>query len=80
MLYNTVDSGVAFCCAAFSFYREVKCMGVSLVIVWLALAVVLGVIELSTMGLFTIWFAIGAVASMLAALLGASLLIQLIVF
>ena len=55
-------------------------MGVSLVIVWLALAVVLGVIELSTMGLFTIWFAIGAVASMLAALLGASLLIQLIVF
>lgn len=47
---------------------------------WLVLLVVLVGIEAATMGLYTIWFAGGALAAFLAALFGVSLMTQLIVF
>lgn len=53
---------------------------ISTAIIWLVAAIVLAVIELSTMGLITIWFAIGAVVAMLAALIGATLWVQLFLF
>ena len=53
---------------------------VSPAIIWLIAAIVLAVIELSTMGLVTIWFAIGAVFAMIGALLGAGLIVQLVLF
>ena len=55
-------------------------MSFSPAIIWLFVAIVLAIIELSTMGLVTIWFALGAVVSMIAALLGANVWIQLICF
>ncbi len=55
-------------------------MSFSPAIIWLVVAIVLAIIELSTMGLVTIWFAIGAVLSMIFALLGANIWIQLICF
>ena len=53
---------------------------ISPAIIWLIAAIVLAVIELSTMGLVTIWFAIGAVIAMIGALLGAGLIVQLLLF
>ena len=53
---------------------------ISPAIIWLIAAIVLAVIELSTMGLVTIWFAIGAVVAMIGALLGAGLVVQLVLF
>ena len=47
---------------------------------WLAAFVVLIGIEAATMALTTIWFAGGAVAAFLAAVLGASVQVQLVVF
>lgn len=47
---------------------------------WLVAAVVFAVIEGLTMGLTTIWFAGGAVVSLIAALLGAGLAIQIVLF
>ena len=49
-------------------------------IVWLCLAIVLVIIEALTVGLFCIWFAIGALGALLAAKLGLDLWIQLVVF
>ena len=49
-------------------------------ICWLAVFVLLIVIELATMGLTTIWFAGGAVAGFIASLLGANVVIQAVVF
>lgn len=51
-----------------------------LLITWIALFVVLIIIEIFTMGLTTIWFAGGALAALLANLLGASNVIQWILF
>lgn len=47
---------------------------------WLVGMVALLVIELLTMGLTTIWFAGGALAAFITAMLGGTLLIQIIVF
>ena len=47
-------------------------------ICWLAVFVLLIVIELATMGLTTIWFAGGAVAGFIASMLGANVVIQFI--
>ncbi|MDO5303804.1 MAG: NfeD family protein [Clostridia bacterium] len=47
---------------------------------WLAAAVVFGVIESLTMGLVTIWFAGGALVALLAAILDASIPIQIGLF
>ena len=49
-------------------------------ICWLAVFVLLIVIELATMGLTTIWFAGGAVAGFIASMLGAHVVIQAVVF
>ena len=49
-------------------------------ICWLAVFVLLIVIELATMGLTTIWFAGGAVAVFIASMLGANVVIQAVVF
>lgn len=49
-------------------------------IIWLALLVVLLAVELATLGLTTIWFAGGALAAFIAAMLNAGLNIQLLLF
>ena len=49
-------------------------------ICWLAVFVLLIVIELATMGLTTIWFAGGAVAGFIASMLGANVVIQAAAF
>lgn len=49
-------------------------------IAWIALAVVFVVIEIVTVQLTTIWFAVGAVGAVVACLLGANNTVQLIVF
>ena len=48
--------------------------------VWLGLAIILTIIEGLTLGLTTIWFALGALISMLLAFLGWSLPVQILVF
>ena len=50
------------------------------VVIWLVLAVVLGIIESVTVALITIWLAIGAVGAAVTAALGGNLFVQLIVF
>lgn len=49
-------------------------------IFWLMSFVVLLVIEIVTLGLTTVWFALGAIAAFLAAYVGTSILVQIIVF
>lgn len=49
-------------------------------IIWLAVLVVMIVIEIITLGLTTIWFAGGALAAFLASLLGAGLPVQVALF
>lgn len=49
-------------------------------VVWLGLVVFLLLIEALTMGLTTIWFAGGALIAFIAAVLGASLPVQIILF
>lgn len=52
----------------------------NLVVFWLIIFVVLVIVEFSTMQLFSIWFAVGALAALLAGTLGLSPLGQIIVF
>lgn len=47
---------------------------------WLIALVVLLIIEIITLGLTTIWFAGGALAAFLAALLGMNTIVQVIIF
>lgn len=47
---------------------------------WLIAVVVLLIIEITTLGLTTIWFAGGALVAFLASVLGASFLVQFILF
>ena len=49
-------------------------------IVWLAVAIVLLVVEIITLGLTTIWFAGGALVACIAAALQADFLVQVILF
>lgn len=49
-------------------------------ILWLAAVIILAVIEAATMGLTSIWFAGGALAAAVTALLGGTLPVQIIVF
>lgn len=49
-------------------------------IVWLGILAVLIIIEIITLGLSTIWFAGGALVAFFAALLGADVVIQVILF
>lgn len=55
-------------------------MDLSMTVLWLAVLVVLVVIELLTMGLTTIWFAGGALVATIASLFGAPLTLQVILF
>lgn len=49
-------------------------------IVWLAILIIMVVIEIVTLGLTTIWFAGGALVAFIASLLGAGLPIQVVLF
>ena len=55
-------------------------MMTDMVIFWLVAMVALIVIELATLGLTTIWFACGALVAVVAAALGAPLLLQILMF
>ena len=52
----------------------------TILIVWIALAVVFAVIEAATAQIVTIWFTVGAIGAIVAKVLGASLLVQFLVF
>jgi membrane protein implicated in regulation of membrane protease activity len=54
--------------------------GISYTILWLILFLVLACIEAATLGLVTIWFAIGALCGFFGALAGISLIWQVILF
>ena len=47
---------------------------------WTMLAIILGVVEAATAGLVTVWFTLGALASLIASALGASVFWQIIIF
>ncbi|WP_044958375.1 NfeD family protein [Butyrivibrio sp. WCD2001] len=49
-------------------------------IFWLILTIILAVFEILTQGLSTIWFAIGALAAFIMAVLGFSVPLQIVVF
>ena len=49
-------------------------------VIWLVILIVLLVIEVITLGLSTIWFAGGALASFIAALAGAGVAVQVVLF
>lgn len=53
---------------------------ISMPFVWIAVAVVLGIIEAVTVSLISIWFAVGAAAAVIPAFLGAEIWVQIIVF
>lgn len=57
-------------------------MGITLsaAVIWLVVAIVFAVIEAATMGIATVWFAIGAAAAAVCAMLGAPVIVQVIVF
>ncbi|MEG0072568.1 MAG: NfeD family protein [Raoultibacter sp.] len=48
--------------------------------VWLAVAVIMAVVEIVSLSLLTAWFVVGALAAFIANLLGADLVVQMIVF
>ena len=52
----------------------------ALIVFWLVLAIVFAAVELATVGLVSIWFAAGAVAALLVAVLHGNLILQVIVF
>lgn len=54
--------------------------GITMVLVWLVIAVALGILEAATVALVSIWFAIGAVAAMIPAYLNAPFWAQILVF
>ncbi len=49
-------------------------------ILWLALAIIFAIVEAATLGLTSIWFALGALVSMTCALVGVPLWLQIVVF
>lgn len=55
-------------------------MAVNMTVLWLAVLVILVIIELITMGLTTIWFAGGALAAALISIPGTPILLQIVVF
>ncbi len=50
------------------------------VVFWMAMTVLLAVIEAVTAGLVTVWFALGAFGAVIAAALGAKTTVQVVVF
>jgi len=55
-------------------------VGISFTWLWLLIAVTFAVIEAMTLGIVSIWFAIGALVAMLVAFLVDSFIVQLLVF
>lgn len=55
-------------------------MFVSSIVIWAVLAVVFLVLEAGTVALVSIWFALGALAALVAALLGAAMWLQVTIF
>ena len=53
---------------------------ISMSVFWLAAAIIFAVIEGLTMGLTTIWFAAGSAVALIAALLGAGIPVQVVLF
>lgn len=53
---------------------------IPMALVWLIIAFILAMIEAFSLGLTTIWFAGGAVVAVIAALLGASVPLQVVIF
>lgn len=49
-------------------------------IFWLVAVIVLGVLEAATVGLVSIWFALGALAALISSLFGGPLWLQLLLF
>lgn len=49
-------------------------------IFWLVAVIVLGVVEAATVGLVTVWFALGALAALISALFGGPLWLQILLF
>lgn len=49
-------------------------------LIWIGIAVILGVIEAITLGLITIWFAAGALVAAIAALFHAPMPLQIVIF
>lgn len=47
---------------------------------WLAIAAVMAIVEVLSQGLITIWFVAGGLAAFVAAVVGASLTVQVVVF
>lgn len=47
---------------------------------WLAAFVIFGIVEAATVGLTSIWFALGALVALVAAAVGAQLWLQIVVF
>lgn len=52
----------------------------SLLIMWIVLTVVFAIIEAVTLQIVTVWFAVGSIGAIIANVVGASQLVQLIVF
>ncbi len=49
-------------------------------LVWIAVAIVMALVEALSLGFITIWFVVGAVAALIAQLLGFSFVAQIVVF
>jgi membrane protein implicated in regulation of membrane protease activity len=60
--------------------RDLAFLAAYMPVIWIVAAVILALVEAATLGLTTIWFAIGAVAAAIAALLDANFFIQVVVF
>lgn len=54
--------------------------GMTITTLWLIVMVLFLVVEAATVGLVCIWFAVGALAALIAALLGANIVIQVVLF
>lgn len=49
-------------------------------VLWIAIAVLFAIIEAFSMGLYTIWFTLGAVVASVVSIAGGSIMLQIIVF
>ena len=55
-------------------------LGITPMLFWLGATIILAIFEIFSMGLTTIWFALGAFFAFLSALLGAALPLQIVIF
>lgn len=62
------------------FKAVIRVPNTTIAIIWLVVAVILFILESLTVQLVCIWFAVGALVAMLAAALGASVGVQLLLF